>query len=130
MPLRRPEKRPAQEPTIALINVVFLMLIFFMVAGALAPPLDGRVTLARTTELEGRPPPDALVLLADGSLSWRGMPINVTDAAALAEIEDGHPVLRVVPDRDLPAARLMEQAAALSAAGVGQLYLVTERGIE
>ena len=28
-----------REPTIALINVVFLMLVFFMVAGTIAPRL-------------------------------------------------------------------------------------------
>ena len=55
-----PAKKP--EPAIALINIVFLMLIFFLIAGTLAPPLDKDLTLVRTAGLEGREPPDALVL--------------------------------------------------------------------
>ncbi|HBR39356.1 MAG TPA: biopolymer transporter ExbD, partial [Sulfitobacter pontiacus] len=34
------KSKPQREPTIALINIVFLMLVFFMVAGTLAQPLD------------------------------------------------------------------------------------------
>jgi biopolymer transport protein ExbD len=36
----------------------------------------------------------------------------------------------VVPDRDLPAARLVEIGAALRAAGAESVLLVTERGLE
>jgi biopolymer transport protein ExbD len=78
--MSRAHPKPRREPTIALINVVFLMLVFFMVAGALAPPLDPTLSLVDTAELEGRPPPDALVLHADGRLSYRGAALG--DAAA------------------------------------------------
>lgn len=38
--MRAHRQKSEREPTIALINIVFLMLVFFMVAGTLAAPLD------------------------------------------------------------------------------------------
>ncbi|SFR12688.1 ExbD/TolR family protein [Poseidonocella sedimentorum] len=140
MALKRPAARQKPEPTIALINVVFLMLIFFMVTSTIAPPMDERVQLTSTSELEGRPPPDAVVLLPDGSMTWRGEPIDLAGAVARsAPVEDaavpvaGEPPameLRLVPDRDLPAQLLMERVAELTEAGAGQIFLVTERGLD
>lgn len=92
-----------REPTIALINIVFLMLVFFMVASTLSPPLDRYVSLVNTDDLDGRPPPDALVIHADGRLSYRGK--NQPDAAAyFATLEPkAKEVIKIVPDRTLPA---------------------------
>lgn len=126
---RRPLPRRRPEPTIPLINVVFLMLIFFMVAGTVAPPLRPDLTLARIQGLDGRAPPDALVLDADGALWFRGAPTDPTDPAAhLAEVGAG--AVRLVPDRAVPAERLVAVTLALRAAGAGQVFVVTERGLE
>ncbi|MBF9043925.1 biopolymer transporter ExbD [Rhodobacterales bacterium HKCCE4037] len=122
--MRRIKTRPTREPTIALINVVFLMLVFFLIAGAVAAPLDPRVTLVETAELDGRAPPDAAVVLADGSLLLDG---QVTTPAELAA---SGPVLRLVPDRALPANDLVILARALREAGVEEVWIVTERGLE
>lgn len=53
----KPRQRSKREPTIALINIVFLMLVFFMVAGTLAQPLDPELKLVKTEELDGIAPP-------------------------------------------------------------------------
>lgn len=131
MKLRRPSVRSKGEPTIALINIVFLMLIFFMVAGALAPPMDGDVSLVDTDSLDGRSPPDAAVIRADGTLSYRGRPISPAQAVTLTASGDGdRTVIRIVPDRDLPAETLMDLAAEIREAGADDIWLVTEKGIE
>ena len=70
--MRQITRKKKAEPTIALINIVFLMLIFFLVAGTLAQPLDGELELIETNALDGREPPDALVINAAGDLSYRG----------------------------------------------------------
>ena len=133
--MRRARQGSQREPTIALINVVFLMLVFFMIAGTLAQPLDKEVRLVRTADLEGRAPPDALVVQADGRLSYLGRAIATPeDYAAMdhpagADDEAG-PTLRILPDRDLPAERLVQIAGALRAAGAGRILIVTERGLE
>jgi biopolymer transport protein ExbD len=122
--------RPKGEPTIALINVVFLMLVFFLVAGSLASPLDPEISLVALDELEGRHPPNALMLHADGTVTWRGETIDPAHFTLPDDAQDRPGHLRLIPDRDLPAARLMEIAAALQSVGAEELFIVTERGLK
>jgi biopolymer transport protein ExbD len=122
---KAPAKR-VREPTIALINVVFLMLVFFMVAGTLAPPLSRDVRLVETADLGRAAPPDALVLMADGTLRHRGGP--VADPAAWFADRNGAEA-RLVPDRAAPAARVVEVARALRQAGAERVLIVAERGL-
>lgn len=125
--MRRPARQTRREPTIALINIVFLMLIFFLVAGTVAQPMDRGVRLVRTADLDGSAPPDALVLHADGRVTWRGETVDSADAASLALL-DG--TVRLVPDRALPADRLIAFGRAMRSAGAESVLIVTERGLE
>jgi len=109
-----------------MINVVFLMLIFFLIAGTIAPPLDPQLELVDTSGLEGREPPDALVLLKDGTLNFRGTP---TDPAAYMASHGTGPV-RIVPDRDVPGERLIEITGTLRRLGAPSVFLVTVRSLE
>ena len=129
--MRKLASRTAQrEPTIALINIVFLMLVFFMVAGTLAQPLDRSLDLVRTADLEGRAPPDALVIHPDGRLVYRGA--DQLDVAAYLEglPDEQRDVIRLVPDRELPAADLVALTRDLRAAGAQRVILVTERALQ
>lgn len=128
--IRRRPRASGREPTIALINVVFLMLVFFMVAGTIAPPMESDLSLVRTEDLEGRAPPDTLVVDATGALSYRGAPVEsaATFAAGLTAAERA--AIRVVPDRDLAAADLVRLATELRGAGAERVLVVTERGLE
>jgi len=119
-------KRRTRDSTIALINVIFLMLIFFLLTGTIAPPLDRDLQLVDTSGLEGREPPDALVLRKDGTLSFRGIP---TDLESYMEGRENDPV-RIVPDRDAPGARLIEVTGTLRRLGAPSVFLVTERTLE
>ncbi len=119
-----------KEPTIALINIVFLMLIFFMIAGTLAPPIDKSLSLVRTSELDPRDPPDTLVIHADGRLWLRGIELTSVEAYMERLTDDDRSAVRVVPDRDLPALRLMEHIAVMRAGGADRVLLVTERALE
>lgn len=119
--------KSGREPTIALINIVFLMLVFFMIAGTLAPPLDSSLDLVETSDLEGREPPDTLVIHADGRLSLRGA--TLTSVAAYVErVSVAAPLeeVRIVPDRVLPARKLVEVGAELRALGATRVFVVTE----
>ncbi len=116
---------------VALVNIVFLLLVFFLAAAALAPPLDGRVRLPEAARLEASPPPDAAVVLADGRMFYRGSQ-TTPDAfhAARLAAGSGAEILRIVPDRDLPARDLVGIAVALREAGAREVRIVTERGME
>jgi biopolymer transport protein ExbD len=109
-----------REPTIALINVVFLLLIFFLIAGTLAAPLDPRLTLVRAEGLTGVPP-DGVVILADGTLLQNGAPVTLDDVA------EG--TVRILPDRDLPAAELVRIGRALAAAGADHVLILAEQAL-
>ena len=124
--IRPASPRRPRDSTIALINVVFLMLIFFMIAGTVAPPLDSDLELVDTSGLEGREPSDALVLHEDGTLSFRGAP---TDPEAYMAGHGTGPV-RIVPDRDALGPRLIEVTGALRRLGAPSVVLVTERALE
>ncbi len=120
-------ERPRSEPTIALINIVFLMLIFFLIAGSLAPRPESDVALVSLPGITTEPPSDALVMLADGSLRHAGD--TLTPEAALVRFGDTARV-RLLPDRDAPAGELVALAQGLRAAGGAELVIVTERGLE
>lgn len=128
--MRAAGRRRFREPTIALINIVFLMLVFFMVAGTLAQPLDRSLRLVRTQDLDGRAPPDTLVIHADGRLSFRGDDVATPETYLAALDEADRAEIRIVPDRDLPAKQLVAIARALQSAGAGRVMVVTERGLQ
>ena len=122
--------RRKAEPTIPLINIVFLMLIFFLVAAQIAPPLDRDLNLVSTRDLEGREPPDALVITADGEMAYRGALITPAQYVTIKqESEPNLTSIRLVPDRDLAAVRLIEIGEALQAAGMNKVFIVTQRGL-
>ncbi|MCA0939966.1 biopolymer transporter ExbD [Salipiger pacificus] len=128
--MRRRKQKSEREPTIALINIVFLMLVFFLVAGTVARPLDPALNLVHTADLEGAAPADALVINADGGMSVRGEAIDKPEAFLEALGDEAMTLARIVPDRDLPADRLVEIGRALRAAGAEKVMIVTERGLE
>ncbi|MFV0243839.1 MAG: ExbD/TolR family protein [Qingshengfaniella sp.] len=123
MSLRCQTVRPARENTIALINIVFLMLIFFLVAGQLAPPLDPDLTPAQSAQEDQAPPPDAAMLMADGRLRMAGQDVTPEDLVAAR----GMAPVRIVPDREVPATALLGVAGALHRAGAAEVVLVVER---
>ena len=132
MRLARPPKRSQQESTITLINVVFLMLIFFLIAGTLTPPLDKDVTLISTLESEQAEPPDALFVTADGILRARGEEVTAQAYVAAVRQKDlllpEDPVsVKIAADRDLPAERLIALVGELRDAGATRIAVVTER---
>ena len=128
--MRKQNQSSRREPTIALINVVFLMLVFFMVAGTLAAPLDKDLELVRTAELEGRAPPDTLVVHPDGGLTYRGETIASAAAFIEARQEEEEGLVRIVPDKALSATTLVNLAKELRSLGASRVLIVTQRGLE
>lgn len=125
--------RSKGEPTIGLINIVFLMLIFFLIAGTIAPSPDPSVTLVSIAELETRAPPEALVITAEGGLridgvDWPGTPED--GALAYLETLPEPRVARLLVDRAAPAALIVSLAEGLRGAGAERVVLLGERAVE
>lgn len=137
----KPIKRQS-ENTISLINIVFLMLIFFLIAGQLAPPMDSEVELIDTTEADPLPPPDALVAREDGALFFQNEPVTAEAHLAYLNAESetpvitddetapkpAGPVVRLIADKNLSAIKLIDLVSELQKAGAGKVTIVTQRG--
>lgn len=121
-------RRPGAESAIGLINIVFLMLIFFLIAGTIGRAPDAAVQLIQIRDGERTPPRDALVLTVDGTL--RHDYAETTVEAYLASLTDEPRVARILPDRDAPAARLITLAQELRAAGVERVIVLGEGALE
>ena len=83
----------------------------------------------RTAELEGRAPPDTLVVHADGRMMYRGEAIASAEAFYAARPEAERDRVRIVPDEALPATTLVNLARDLRAAGASSVVIVTQRGL-
>ncbi|MEP4342274.1 MAG: biopolymer transporter ExbD [Lentilitoribacter sp.] len=124
---QKSEKQKA-EPTIALINIVFLMLIFFLVSAQITAPLDNKLELVTTEELAQTPPPNHLVISADGSTKFKGLVVLLSDYVT-GLTDDEMQRLRIIPDRNTSAVKLIEISNTIRQLGVKEIFLVTERSI-
>lgn len=116
------------EPTIALINIVFLMLIFFMITGTIAKPIEKNLRLIETEKLLRIDPPDALVVYKDGTMKFNGDNIkNLKIFVAEYHIEKD---IRIVPDRNLSANELVKITKELKNFGAKRVFIVTENLVQ
>jgi len=128
--MREPERGP-DENLIPLINIVFLILIFFLVASTLRSfdPAGLELSEARA-EAGADQGPNVLIAYADGRLALAGEAV-ATDALAarldaFARAEPDLPLL-IAPDRALPADRLVEIAQTAQSAGIAQVKLIVRK---
>ena len=121
--------RRRAEPTITLINVVFLLLAFFLVAGTLAQRPPETLRLVSLSDGTAAPLRDVVVLYADGTVAW---PDGVTEAAGVVAglPEDAPRVARILPDRAAPAQALVALARALQEAGAVEVRILAETRVE
>ena len=137
-------RRPPLEPVLPLINVVFLLLIFFMVAGQLAPRPEGDVEApdSASADTEENLEQFMLVLDKEGRLLHQGEPVDparMADlirehrrTAAATEVDaapptdtDGPQPVRLMADADTALSTLRNSLETLRDAGVEEVRLVT-----
>ncbi len=126
--LRTAARRPKDDdqPILPLINVVFLLLIFFMIVGHLAAADPFHIeppTSVSETEPGGQ---DHLILVgADGRVAFDG---TVMDDAALAAALGGdgeQGQFRLKADGGADAVRLVEIMELMRGAGIEKVHLLT-----
>jgi biopolymer transport protein ExbD len=108
-----------------MINVVFLLLIFFLMTAQIVPPAPFDMTLP-TAEGDEDVGQMALYINANGDIAFE----TARGDAALAEaaaLPEGKP-LRLYADATLPAATLAQVLSRLAALGATQVEIVTEGG--
>lgn len=129
MRLKRPKPAADSEANlIPLINVVFLLLIFFMLAGRLAPTESLALDPLRSNSPQSaRAAPLVLLIDRTGQISLDG---ELLDETTLAErvaerLADGPSHLQVKADATLEALRLVDLLERLRTAGAEDIDLLT-----
>ena len=127
MDFSSPRKRLITEPVLPMINVVFLLLIFFMMTTRIAPQAPFAVTPPRTALDTGAGAAPILFLSETGEVFFDGF----SDGAALAAIaaqplQDQPLTLRA--DANVAATEVAALLAKLSRLGVSRINLVGQNG--
>ncbi len=129
VPLPR-SRRTSEDNVLPLINIVFLLLIFFMIAGALstATPFDLRPARVRAAPDVPAPASTGIAVAADGRIAFGGEPIAL--AALPARLErwraerEGTTPLVVRADAQAQSQRLLAVIDVLREAGVERVRLL------
>lgn len=121
-----PPPRPAPDFSLATVNIVLLLVLFFLVAGTIVQRDETGIDLPETTDLPlERLPRPLLRLTAAGGWVLDGTPMERAAAVALLR-ETAPPRIHLLAARDLPADILIATLRALDPAGV-PVSLVTLR---
>ena len=121
----KPVRTGPRDNTIALINIVFLMLVFFMLAGTLAPRPDTAVAPVEADAGEALLPRNAVSLHSDGTLQFAGT--MLADGSPLPSALAGEPEILLYADRQAPAISLIAAITRLEALSDKPVVLMLER---
>ena len=121
---RPPHRHSDDAGILPLVNIVFLLLIFFLFAGQLRSPEPFPVEVPEAElEAEARAVVATIVVAADGSLALDGVPLAAAELIARLAAEDvEHAAIRA--DREAGARDVVDLAARLRNAGIQTLDLV------
>lgn len=130
MRLPEPERREFGENVIPLINIVFLLLIFFMLAGTLSPPdaFDVDPPETREARMEDDPEEGLILLSAGGDLAFEGEEVAFSELAGAVSSrlqDEDPPVLTLKADSGVPASLLLDLMDVLREAGAESIMLLT-----
>ena len=128
MTFETPQTSRLAEPFVPMINVVFLLLIFFLMTAQIAPPEPFEV--APPVAADGQAPAaDTVLYLSEGGelgfAELRGA--EATRAAMEAAGAAGQSSLRLRVDGGAEAGMLAKAALAIAEAGASRLEIVTAR---
>ena len=124
MRIQSAPKRQTAESVIPMINVVFLLLIFFLMTAQITPPEPFEVSPPEAqldTPAEGQ---DILHVSAEGDMAYRDARGEEAVLAALADYPESEPLM-LRADRGVPAQQIATLLPKLAAAGVRNLKLVS-----
>lgn len=121
--LQTEKTRAHLEPNIGLINVVFLLLMFFLLAGRIAPELQGQLALLDITGEQNAIPDGAIAVDENGQIYNQNGTIELIDIERLTDKSK----LRIAPDRHLKAQDFAELLSIFEAQGWQEIAIIGER---
>ena len=131
MHFQRPKSKNDDERILPLINVVFLLLIFFMITGKLTPPEPFDIDPAQSASKQPAEPAVRIILIdASGKIALNGEILDETAFKAAittlfsSKISASQPI-RLKADGRTQAKHVVEVMEWLRAAGATKLLLLT-----
>ncbi|HAD24398.1 MAG TPA: hypothetical protein DCF61_01535 [Alphaproteobacteria bacterium] len=125
------QKRRTYEAVVPLINVVFLLLIFFLLAGTMqqAEPVDVTLPVGELDEIK---PPEAVTIYVadDGFVYIFDQIIEARFAPFMLRsffLKEGHRSVQVKADQNADAETIIELMAQMREIDVEEISLITER---
>lgn len=119
-----PPQRRKPDFTLTMINIVFLLLLFFLTTGSLTNRNEAQADIPFTKDLPlERLPRPLLLITADGELFLDGQQLSretLIGAArtAIANTGDAGAALNLLAQRDMPAGDLLDIAEMLRTDGI------------
>lgn len=117
-----PRRQQISEPILPMINVVFLLLVFFLLTTQIAPRAPFEVTPPATTVETGATPAPVLFVSTDGELYFQGETGEAAYQAISGAIAEGE-TLTVRADAQADAGQIVGIISSLRALGVDKVQL-------
>ncbi|MDT0681955.1 biopolymer transporter ExbD [Roseicyclus sp. F158] len=129
--LSPPRRRTPPEFGLAQVNIVLLLVLFFLVVGTIVETDEMVVQLPETQELPlDRLPRPLLLLRDDGSWVLDGDEVGVPGLLAALEPLEPDTALNILAGRDLPADLLLETVDLLAPSGRPLRLVTLKSGVE
>lgn len=127
MRLRRADHRPAPEPIIALVDVVFFLLVFFLLVARLDASAPFEVLPPIATSGQDMPGGGVTLSVArDGALAVNGSDAgdDWLDRVTAAATRDAATLIRINAHRDVALRHVLPLITALERAALGEVVIV------
>ena len=129
MDITEPQKKREYETVLPLVNIVFLLLIFFMLAGAFTKPDMFNITVPNAT-VENNVDHDTLIILMNGNGELAIETTRYSEEELLAlikrEVEKKkETIIQLKADQQLKSQHLINIMERLSNTGLQSIHLLT-----
>ena len=124
-------RNQGDENIVPMINVVFLLLIFFLIAGTLTPRPPFKFNPVQTEEQPAiQAPSNAIYVSAIGALYYSGRTLGLDDveAVVIRKSDGAEDPIDVFVDRETPGEILFPVIERLGRSKIVRIRLITERG--
>lgn len=137
MKLAKRKRKPKADASLPLINIVFLLLLFFLVAGQVSEKLRDDIEPPLSTLLEkGHPPQKGVFISSSGEVFFNSIRISAIDVATMSRADAGATnarclakcPIRIIADHRLEAVTLTKLLKKIRQGGAKDLLLVTVKG--
>lgn len=128
----RVKRRERMEFALPTINIIFLLMLYFLIAGTIVQKDELSVSPPVSTEAATDRLPRPLLVISDaGTFTLDGMPVSTDDLVAAATAAISDPLaetqqLNVLAPREMAAAPFLEILGVLGAGGVPVRLVLVE----